>query len=70
MKYTYRIFEMKHLGFFVEEMIGNIATCDHAVSELKDFNAFYYEENELTEYAESAIRTYNYVLKNHTELLL
>jgi hypothetical protein len=70
MKYNYRIFEVKHLGFFVEEMIGTVATCDHSMNELKKFHSFHYEEDELTEYAQSTVRTYNYVIKNHPELLL
>jgi hypothetical protein len=70
MNYTYRIFEMKRLGFFVEEMIGSIATCDHSVDKLKNFQLFLYDEDELTEYAQSTMRTHTYILNNHPELLL
>jgi hypothetical protein len=70
MNYAYRIFKVEHLGFFVEEMIGTIATCDHSVTELKDFNKLRYKDEELTEYAQSAIRTYDYILKNNPEFLL
>jgi hypothetical protein len=69
-KYTYRVFKVEHLGFFIEEMIGTVATCDHSITELKNFHSFPYEENELTEHAQSSIRTYNYVIQNHPELFI
>ena len=70
MKYAYRIFKVENLGFFIEEMIGTVATCDHSITELKDFYSFHYHESELTEYGQSSIRTYEYVFKNHPELLI
>jgi hypothetical protein len=70
MNYNYRIFHIEKKGFFVEEKIGEIATCDHSLIELKNFHEFHYEEDELTEHAQSSMRAYQYVFKNHPELLL
>jgi hypothetical protein len=71
MNYYYRIINAGATEIFVEESIGNIATCNHSLLEILTFEQYLNQDKkELSEYILSGLRTREYLLNYKPELLL